>query len=86
MPMRTLYFTAFVICGIAFCVWLETWAQANRQAYERLLEELADTELCTQQGYCGPCEAFHPFPVGTSWPNSITISNHNGSSITHTTT
>lgn len=39
MPMRTLYFTAFAICGIAAYLWIETWAQANRQAYERLLEE-----------------------------------------------
>ncbi len=41
--MRTLWFSAFAICGIAFYVWLETWAQVHRQAYERLLEESEKT-------------------------------------------
>ncbi len=47
--MRTLWFTAFAICGIAFYVWIETWAQAHREAMERLLEESDRTHCLTAE-------------------------------------
>lgn len=41
--MRYMYFTAFAICGIALYLWIETWAQAHRRAFQRLLEESEKT-------------------------------------------
>ncbi len=81
--MRTLYFSAFAICGIAFYVWIETWAQAHRQAHQRLLEEL---NPCLQHGRNAECELCNTTFTSTSWPDSITVPNDNGTSITHTGT
>lgn len=36
---RYLWFSAFAICGIAFYVWIETWAHYNREKLEELLAE-----------------------------------------------
>lgn len=79
--MRYMYFTAFAICGIAFYVWIETWAQAHREAHQRLLEEL---NPCLQHGDTKECELCNT--TVTSWPDNITVPNDNGTSITHSTT
>jgi hypothetical protein len=87
---RYLWFSAFAICGIAFYVWIETWAQAHRQAMERLLEEAEESRAFTAlseasfaEDWDNPIEGYSD---STAWPPSITVPNDNGTSITHTTT
>lgn len=80
--MRYLWFSAFAICGIAFYLWLETWAQAHRQAHERLLEELAtDRDFRIEEDTEANLVCID---ASTSWPDSITVPNDNGTSITAT--
>ncbi len=76
---RYLWFSAFAICGIALYTWIETWAQAHRQTYERLLAEL---NSCLRHGYPEPCALCELCGfTGTSWPDSITVPSDNGTSI-----
>lgn len=81
--MRYLWLSVFALCGLALYTWIETWAQAHREAHERLLEEL---NPCLKHGHTQECEECNiPF-MGTSWPDSITVPNDNGTSLTSSTT
>lgn len=79
MPMRYLWLSAFALCGLAAWAWIETWAQAHREAHQRLLDEL-NAETCPSER----CECIPIVNDVTSWPDSITVSDFNGTSITHT--
>lgn len=76
--MRELWFSAFAICGVALYLCIETWAQAHREAHQRILDEL---NPCLQHGQAVECEE-----CNTSWPDCITVPSDNGTSITHSTT
>ncbi len=68
---RYLYFSAFAICGIAFYIWIETWAQAHRQAMERLLEE-SEESRCATIHYNGSKFIIHPNGSKTAVDNGTT--------------
>lgn len=91
---RYLWFSAFAICGIAFYVWIETWAHYNREKLEELLEGSEKSRkpdcLCSRDESGLRFDIVCPRHDGefivdtTSWPSSITVPNDNGTSITHT--